>query len=112
MHFSGGRGGDAADDVGEVGFGIKAPAAGAGGDGVEDGALLSGFSRAEEEEVLFANGAGTDFIFDQIVVDFDAAVVQIGCQAAPSLAGVVEGFAKPAFRKVPSAGLDFRAGAG
>jgi hypothetical protein len=41
VHFSGGRGRDPADNVGEVGIRIKSPAAGAGGDGVEDG---EGFS--------------------------------------------------------------------
>jgi hypothetical protein len=41
VHFSGGRGRNPADNVGEVGIRIKSPAAGAGGAGVEDG---EGFS--------------------------------------------------------------------
>ncbi len=93
MHFSGVRGGEAADDVGEVGFRIKTPAARARGYGVEDGALLSGFSGAEEEEVFFADGTGADFVFDEVVVNFHPAVVQIGLHAAKGVAGITEGFA-------------------
>jgi hypothetical protein len=36
----------AADDVGEIGFGIQTPAARAGDDGVEDGAVFSSFAGA------------------------------------------------------------------
>jgi hypothetical protein len=100
LHGRGGRVRNATNDIGEVCFGIKAPAAGVGGDGVDDGALLFGFSRAEEEKVLFANRAGADSIFNQIVVDFVAAVVQIGLLAAKGVAGMNEGFAKGAFGEV------------
>ncbi len=58
VHGRGGRGGYASDDVGEVGFRNKTPAAGAGGDGVKDGALLSGFSRAEEEKAFLPMAQG------------------------------------------------------
>ena len=60
MHGRGGRGGEAADDVGEVGFRIKTPAAGAGCDGVEDGAVFACFPGTKKEEVLFADGTGAE----------------------------------------------------
>ena len=43
---------------------------------------------------------------NQIVVDFDASVVQIGVHAAEGIAGVLEGLAKTAFGQVPAAGLE------
>ena len=67
MHFRRGCGREAADDVGKVGFGIKPAAAGAGHDGVVDGAVFSSFAGTEKQEVLFANGAGPDLVFDQIM---------------------------------------------
>jgi glycosyltransferase involved in cell wall biosynthesis len=55
-----------------------------------------------KKEVLFADGTGADFFSDEVVVNFDAAVVQIGLHAAKGVVGITEGFAKAAFGEVPA----------
>jgi hypothetical protein len=54
----------ALQDVVEVGQGIKAAAAGALDEGVEDGRGLPGFGIADEQVVFLADGAGPDGVFD------------------------------------------------
>ena len=106
VQLSGRRCGQPVDDIGQVGLGIESSAAGADHDGIEDGAVFAGIAGAEKERVLFAPGAGADFVFGEVVVDLDAAGAQIGAHAAEGVACVVEGFAKSAFRKMPAAGLE------
>ena len=107
------KGGDGAalQDVVEVGQGIKAAAAGAFDEGVEDGGGFAGFGIADEEIVFLPKGGGADPVFDEVVVDFDAAVLQIAGQAVPLAEGVGEGLAEGAFGQVAAAGFEFEEGA-
>ena len=98
--------GTAAQDVVEVGLGVEAAATGAFDEGVVDGGGFAGFGIADEEIVLFADGAGSDGVFDEVVVEFDPAVFQIAGEAVPLAEGIVEGLAKGAFGQVPSAGFE------
>ena len=59
---------EAGEHVTQVGVGIKAAAAAAFDDRVEDGSALAGSGFADEEPVLFPDGGGTDGVFDQVVV--------------------------------------------
>lgn len=94
------RGGEAGEDVAEVGVRVDPAAAAAFDDGVEDGAALASFGGADEEPVFLADGGGTDGVFDEVVVDRDAAVAEVDGEGGPLAEGVVDGLAERALREM------------
>jgi hypothetical protein len=89
-----GHGGLALEDVGQVVFRVVAVTFGAFAQGVEDGgALTCGFS-ADEVPVLFSYGRGADAILDEVVVDFDLALLDENGEPIPECEGVVDGAAE------------------
>jgi hypothetical protein len=67
--------------------------------------VFTGFAGTEEEVILFADGTRSNFVFDEVVVGIDTAVVQIGVHATGGGAGVVESLAISAFGNVAAAKL-------
>lgn len=63
-------------------------------------------SLADKEPVFLADGGGTDGIFDQVIVDFQAAVFQPGLQVGPLVQGVVQSLAQGTLRQVAPAGFE------
>ena len=80
----------------QVGVGIEPAAAAALDDGVDDGAALAGVGGADEEPVLLAERGGADGVFDQVVVDLQAAVGQVEQEGGPLAEGVVDRLAEQA----------------
>ena len=105
-----GRGGEAGEDVAEIGVGIEAAAAAAFHDGVENGSALAGFGGAEEEPVLLVDRGGADGVFAEVIVDLDAAVAEIDDERGPLTEGVVDGLAEEALREMAPA--EFEPGQG
>ncbi len=99
------------EDVAEVGVGIDPAAAAAFDEGVEDGAARAGFGGANEEPVLFADGGGADGVFDEVVVDLDAAVAEIDGEDGPLAGGVVDGLAEGTLREMAATYLESGQGA-
>jgi hypothetical protein len=85
------------EDIGEPGLGAVAVAAGAFHHGVDNGGALAGGFAADKEVVFLADGGGADAVFNQIVVDLEAAVFKVKVEPVPEGEGVVDGFAKRAF---------------
>ena len=52
-------------------------------DGVQDRAAISGFGFTDEQPVAFSDGGGADGIFHEVVVDLDAAVVEVYAEQLP-----------------------------
>ena len=92
--------GQPGEHVAQVGERIDTAAATAFDDGVEDGAALASVGGTDEQPVLFAQGGGPDGVFDQVVVNLEATVVEINAQQGPLGEGIVEGLAKVAARQV------------
>jgi hypothetical protein len=95
----------AAQDVGEVVVGIDAAASAADQKRVEDGASPAGIGMSNEEPALAANGGGTDAVFDEVIVDFEEAVLEIAGQSVVLVEEVVESLAHGALRQ--ERGLEF-----
>jgi hypothetical protein len=89
-----GHGGQTFEHVGQVGFRVVAMTFGAFHQGVDDGGTLTGGFSADEEPVLFSYGRGADAILDEVVVDFDLAVLQEKDESVPEGEGVVDGAAE------------------
>ena len=62
-------------------------------EGVDDGGFLSGVLGTAEEPVLGSELGGPDGVLNEVVVDLDTAVVQIGLEVGPLVEGVGDGFA-------------------
>ena len=60
-------------DLAQIGEGVEVAPPARFDDSVEDGASPARFGFADEEPVLFAHGGGPDSVFDQVVVDLQAA---------------------------------------
>ena len=73
-----GGAGQSGEDVTEVGVRIDPTTAAAFDDGVEDGAAFPGLGLPDEQPVLLAEGGGADGVFDQVLVDLDASVIEGG----------------------------------
>ena len=76
------------DDVGQIGLWVDALSLGTNEQCVEDSASLTGFGMSDEEVILLADGAGTNGVLDEVVVDLDFAVVQIDLHAWPLPLGI------------------------
>ena len=97
--------GQAGQDILEVVEGVDVQTAAGLDDGEEHGTALAAFGVADEEPVLLAHGGGTDGIFDQVVVDLQAAVVEVAAKQFPLAQGVVDGLSHGAGRQVGSGGF-------
>ena len=95
-----GERGQLGEDLAQVGVGVDALASAVFDDRVEDGSALARIDVAHEEPVLLSNGSGTDGVFDEVVVDLHAPVLQEHAKAAPLTQGVVDGFAQGTLRQV------------
>ncbi len=102
-----GGGGQAGEDVAQIGIRIEATLAATLDDGVEDGAAFAGLGFADEEPVLFAEGGGADGVFYQVLIDLDAAVVEVDAEQGPKVQRVLDGQAHAAAGQVTS--LHFQA---
>ena len=85
--------GQAGEDVFEVVTRVDPEAAAVFDEGVEDGGFLAGVLGSDEEPVLGSELGGADGVLDEVVVDLDAAVCQIGFKVRPLVEGVADGFA-------------------
>src|SRR5438093_7092769 len=71
------HGGQTGQDVGEVIRRIDAATAATDENGVNYSAAPAGIGVADEEPAAAADGGGTDGIFEQVMVDFEACVFEI-----------------------------------
>jgi len=101
-----GHAGQTCQHLAQVSVGIKASAAAAFDDGVEDGSTVSGSGFADEEPVLFAQGRGANGVLDQIIVDLHPAVGQIHFQRLPLAQGIVQGDAHETLWQMSWAALE------
>ena len=91
------HGGQAGEDVFEVVPRIDVEATAVFDKGVNDGGFLAGVLGSDEEPVPGPELGGADGVFNEVVVDLDAAVGQIGLEVGPLVEGVGDGFAQIAF---------------
>ena len=91
--FAGHHAGQTVENVFEVVTRIDPETAAVLDEGVEDGGFPAGVLAADEEPVLGPELGGTDGVLDEVVVDLDAAVCQIGLEVGPLVEGVGDGFA-------------------
>ena len=84
----------AGEDFPQVGLRVDSSTAAGFDDREEDGAALPGFSFADEQPVLFADGGWTDGVLHGVVVDLHATVFEIHCEHGPHRQRVVDGFAE------------------
>jgi hypothetical protein len=75
--------GDAFDNVSKVGLRGNALSFGTDKRRVDDRTEFSGFRVSDEGLVLLADSAGTDGIFDEVIVDLHFAMLQIDLHAWP-----------------------------
>jgi hypothetical protein len=68
------------------------------------GPMLAGSGFSNEDPVFLAEGGGTDGVFDEVVVDLDAAVGQIHLQGWPLSKGIVDGLTEQALGEMAMAG--------
>ncbi len=70
---------------------LKAPAV--LDEGIDDGGFFSGVLGTDEEPVLGSEFGRPDGVLNEVVVDLDTAVAQIGLEVGPLVEGVGDGFA-------------------
>src|SRR5271168_507979 len=73
----------AGEDVVQIGVRIESATAAALDDGVEDGAAFPSFGFADKQPVFLTEGRWPDGVFDQVVVDLDASIVEVNTQLGP-----------------------------
>jgi len=88
-----GMGGDAGEEVAQVGEGVEAVAPGAGNEAEVDGGGVSTAVGAEEQPVLAAQGDGAHGLFGRVVVDVEAGVGGVAAKGIPVAQRVVDGAA-------------------
>ena len=87
------HGGQAGEDVFEIVTRIDPETAAVLDEGVDDGGFFASMLGTDEEPVLGSELGGPDGVFDEVVVDLDTAVAQIGLEVGPLVEGVGDGFA-------------------
>jgi len=87
------HGGQTGEDVLEVFSRVDPQAAAVLDEGVDDGGFFSGVLGTDEEPVLGSELGGPDGVLNEVVVDLDTAVVQVGLEVGPLVEGVGAGFA-------------------
>ncbi len=91
-----GHRGQAGEHVPEIGERVEDTPPATFDDGVDDRAAHAGLGLADEEPVLLADGGRADGVFDEIVVDLQAAIFEEEEQRGPLVQGVVDGLAHEA----------------
>jgi len=81
------------EDVFEVFPRVDPHAAAVLDEGVDDGGFFAGMLGTDEEPVLGSEFGGPDGVLNEVVVDLDTAVAQIGLEVGPLVEGVGDGFA-------------------
>lgn len=84
-----GHGGQSGEGVTKIGKGIEAAPPARFDDRVEDGTAFARFGVADEEPVLLPHGGGADGIFDEVVVDLQAAILEEDEQCGPLIERVM-----------------------
>ncbi len=90
--FAGFHGGQAGENVFEVISRYDAEATAVFHDGVEDCGFLAGGFVADEQPVLGSKLRRANGVFDEVVVDLDAPIAQIGFEVGPLVESVGDGF--------------------
>ena len=88
------------ENVTEIGVGIDVSAAAAFDDSVDDRAALAGTGFADEEPVFLSNGGGANGIFHEVIVDLDAAVLQVNFERTPLAQGILDSLAEQALWQI------------
>src|SRR5688572_27899401 len=78
----------------EVGERVDTVALAGDDDGVNDVRALAGVAVADEQPVFLADGRGTDGVFDQIVVQTTAAMLEVRGERLPMAEQIGAGFAE------------------
>lgn len=87
-------GGQALEEVGEIGGGVDAGPVAVADQGVERGGACAALGIAHEQPVFLADGAGSDGVLDEVVVDLHAAIAQEHAQLRPLVEGVADGLSR------------------
>jgi len=90
----------ALDHFDQIGLGVEPLGAAVGQQGVEEGAVRTGFQTAEEHPVLHAELGGPDHILDEVGVDFQNPLGQSVEDFVPMVEKVAEGLADVAGRSL------------
>ena len=90
--FAGFHGGETGEDVLEVFPRVQPQTAAVLDKGVNDGGFFSGVLGSDEEPVLGSELGGPDGVLNEVVVDLDPSVPQIGLELGPLVEGVGDGF--------------------
>jgi hypothetical protein len=83
-------GGQAFEDVGQVGAGIDAFPVRVDDDGVKRGGSRSRLCIAHEQPVLLPDGTGADGVLDQVIVDLSAPIAQLAGEFVPLIERVAD----------------------
>ena len=92
--------GQASQYVAQIAVRVQIAATAAFNDGVEDGTAITDGGVADEEPVLLTQRRGPNGVFHQIVVEFNAAVVEPNFECAPLTQGVNNGLAHQTLRQI------------
>jgi hypothetical protein len=87
---------EAGEDVAQVGVGIDVSAAAAFDDSVDDRAALAGAGFAAEKPVFLSEGGGANGIFDEVIIDLDAPVLQVNFECNLLAQGIIDRLAEQA----------------
>jgi hypothetical protein len=85
MQLIGGEVWNDGKDFGEISEGFRPVEFTCSQDGIDHGSLLRGFMRSGKQLVFSSQGNGPDGVFDQVVVNLEAAIVDIADQAGPEV---------------------------
>ena len=101
--------GDAGQDVTQVGFRVEAVELGRFGERVDGGGTLATRVRSGEEIILAAKGDAADRTLGGIIVDLDAAIVDVAGLGIPTIQRIAHGGGKIGFaREFRQGGFELR----
>ena len=103
-----GGGGQPDEGVTQVSIWIETATAAALDYGVQDGSTLPGFSLSDKQPILLTESRGTDGVLHQVLVNFDASIIEVNTEQRPQVERVVDSQNHAAAGQVPS--LYFQAG--
>ncbi len=83
-------GGQALEDIRQVGGGINAFSVRVADEGVERGGSRSGLCIAHEQPILLPDGTGADGVLDEVVVDLGAPISQVSGELVPLVERVAD----------------------
>ena len=94
---------EAGEDVAQVRVRIDVSAATTFDDGEDDRAGLAGTRFADEEPVFLSDGGGSNGVFHEVIVYFDASVSQVNFERTPLAQGVIDSLTEQALRQMAAA---------